>query len=152
MGKSRVIIENVPRNFLIIPVLFVAHIFYQIGVGYWLFELAGGVRESPNGGWTRLGGIDWAFGIPLSIPSNYLSTITNIGPCTWESGGWSLILMFGAWLLTAIATGQLIQKMVNREPRKFGKFYWRLLVVILGWVFVPVPVEMTMAYGFTVLC
>ena len=63
-----------------------------------------------------------------------------------------MLLLIFATTLTAIATGQLIQKIINKEKNRFGKYYWRLIIIILGWVFIPVPVEMTMAYEWTVLC
>lgn len=144
-------ISNEFRNFLIIPTLAIAHFFYHVGVGYALYDIIGGIQTSDSG-WTQLGGTDWAFGIPLFAPACQVLADTNVGPCSWEGGPWDVILLFGAWLLVAIASGQLIQKVVNKEPNKYGRFYWRLLVVILGWAFVPVPVEMTFVYGFTVLC
>jgi len=61
-------ISNSLRNIVFIPVLFIEHIFYELVVGHWLFGLAGGIREYPNGRWTELGGIDWAFETPLYVP------------------------------------------------------------------------------------
>ena len=143
---------NQIRNVFLIPLLFIGHIFYDYGVGYWLFGLAGGIRHYPNGRWTELGGIDWAFETPLYVPGSYLMAKHNIAPCTWTGGQWDLLLIIFATTITAIATGQLIQKIINKDKDKFGKFYWRLIIIILGWVFIPVPVNMTMAYEWTVLC
>lgn len=145
-------IDNLMRNVIIIPLLFIGHIFYELVVGHWLFRLAGGIREYPDGRWTELGGINWAFETPLYVPGSYLMAKSNIGPCMWNGGTWDLLLLITATTLTAIVTGQLIQKIINKESDKYGRYYWRLVVVLLGWVFIPVPVEMTMAYEFTVLC
>jgi hypothetical protein len=152
MTNTQIKISNQIRNLVLTPLLFIGHIFYDLGVGHWLFRLAGGIREYPNGRWTELGGIDWAFETPLYVPGSYLMAKHNIGPCMWDGGQWDLLLIIASTTLTAIATGQLIQKIINKDNNKFGKYYWRLIVVIFGWVFIPVPVEMTMAYEFTVLC
>lgn len=152
MKNKKYKMTNLIRNVVLIPLLFVGHIFYELGVGYWLFGIAGGIREYPNGRWTELGGIDWAFETPFYVPGSYLMAKSNIGPCMWNGEPWSLLLLIAATTLTAIVTGQLIQKVINKDINKFGKYYWRLIAVLLGWVFIPVPVEMTMAYEFTVLC
>ena len=152
MTESKIKISNLTRNSIFIPILIIGHIFYDLGIGHFLFKLAGGIRDYPDGRWTELGGIDWAFETPLYVPGSYLMAKSNIGPCMWEGGGWGLLLILCASVITAIATGQLIQKIINKEKNRFGKMYWRLIVVVLGWLFVPVPVEMTMTYEFTVLC
>ncbi len=151
MTRFRIKISNLFRNLVLIPILFVGHIVYDLGIGYWLFKLAGGVRVNPDG-WTALGGIDWAFETPLYVPGSYIMAKSNIGPCMWEGGTWALPLIVCASLVVAVVTGQLLQKIVNREKNKFGKMYWRLIVILLGWLFIPVPVEMTLTYEFTVLC
>ena len=145
-------ISNLVRNYILIPILFIGHIFYDLGLGNWLFQLVGGIRVSPNGGWTELGGIDWAFETPLYVPGSYLMAKSNIGPCMWKGGGWGLLLILFASLIIAIITGQLIQKIINKEENKLGRMYWRFIIFILGWLFIPVPIEMTMTYEFTVLC
>lgn len=145
-------LNNQMRNLIVIPLLFIGHIFYDLGVGHLLFGLAGGIREYPNGRWTELGGIDWAFETPLYVPGSYIMAKSNIGPCMWDGGQWGLLLIIAATILTAIVTGQLIQKIINKDRNKFGKYYWQLIFVLLGWIFIPVPVDMTMAYEFTVLC
>ncbi len=152
MTESRKKISKQTQNFVLIPILFVGHIFYDLGLGHWLFRLAGGIREYPNGRWTELGGINWAFETPFYVPGSYLMAKSNIGPCMWDGGAWGLILILFASVIIAFATGQLIRKIINKEENKFGEMYWRLVIVILGWIFIPVPVEMTMTYEFTVLC
>ena len=67
-------------------------------------------------------------------------------------GAGGLFLMVCASVFVAFAAGQMIQKTINKEREKFGILYWRPIVVLLGVVFIPVPVEMTMTYSFTVLC
>jgi hypothetical protein len=145
-------ISNLTRNIVLTPLLFVGHLFYELGIGHWLFGIAGGIREYPSGKWSELGGIDWAFETPLYMPGSYLLAKSNIGPCIWEGGYWGLLLLIVATTLTAILTGQLIQKAINRERNIVGKYYWRLIVVLLGWIFIPVPIELTLNYEFTVLC
>jgi len=140
------------RDVVIIPLLFIGHLAYELFVGHLLFKLAGGIREYPDGRWTELGGISWAFETPLYVPGSYLMAKSNIGPCMWDGGPWDLFLILAATTITAIFTGQLIFKTVNKDSDKFGKYYWRLFIVLLGWVFIPVPVEMTLTYEFTVLC
>ena len=152
MTNTQKKISNQTRKLVLTPLLFIGHIFYDLGLGHWLFGLAGGIKESPNGSWTELGGIDWAFETPLYVPGSYLMAKSNIGPCMWDGGSLGLLFILAATTITAIVTGQLIQKTINKDENKFGKYCWRVILVLLGWVFIPVPVEMTMAYEFTVLC
>jgi hypothetical protein len=152
MERNQYKVTSVFRNAIIIPLLFIGHLFYELIVGHFLFKLAGGIREYPNGRWTELGGINWAFETPLYTPGSFLMAKSNIGPCMWDGSPWGLLLIVIATTLTAIFTGQLIQKIINKDNDKFGRYYWRLVIVLLGWVFIPVPVEMTMTYEFTVLC
>ncbi len=122
-------------------------------VGHYLFRIAGGITFHPEEPvfTTHFGGINWAFETPLYVPGSYLMSQSNVGPCMWEGTKFHLFL-FLATTLTALATAQVIQKIANKEQNKFGKFYWRFAIILAGWVFIPVPVEMTMAYQFTVLC
>ena len=147
-------ISNFIRNLFLIPFLFAGHVIYELGVGYWLFGLAGGITYHPEEPIfkTHLGGIEWAFETLMYAPGSYLLAKSNIGPCMWDGESLSLPLLIIATALTAIATAQAIQKTINKDKNKFGKFYWRLIVMILGWVFIPLPVEMTLTYEFTVLC
>lgn len=154
MTNYKIKISNFVRNAFLIPFIFVGHFFYEVGIGYWLFGLAGGITYHPEEPVfkTHLGSINWAFETPLYIPGSYLMAKHNVAPCTWTGGQWDILLLLIATTLTAIATGQLIQKIINKDKNKFGEFYWRLIIIILDWVFIPVPVKMTMAYEWTVLC
>lgn len=152
IGRNKIKMTSIFRDVVIIPLLFIGHLAYELFVGNFLFRLAGGIREYPDGRWTELGGISWAFETPLYAPGSYLMAKSNIGHCMWDGAPWGLLLILIATTLIAIFTGQLIYKAVNKDNDKFGKYYWRLLIVLLGWVFIPVPVEMTLIYEFTVLC
>lgn len=145
-------LPNEIRNFILYPVIFIGHIFYDFGVGHWLFKIAGGIKEYPDGRWTQLGGIDWAFETPLYIPGSYTLSETNVATCAWEGGEWGLLLILIGSLITTISTGQIIQHILDKSVNKFGKYNWRLVAAILGWTFIPVPVTMTLTYSFTVLC
>ncbi len=127
------------------------HIFYDLGIGYLLFDLVGGVSTN-SAGWTKFGGISWAFETPIYIPGSYLWAQSNIGPCMWEPSIIKLFLPIFASLLFAITSAQFIQKLINKELNVLGRFYWRMIVMFLGLIFVPVPIEMSMVYEFTVLC
>lgn len=118
MTAQRQIISNSIRNFILFPFLWVGHLFYTLGIGHWLFGLAGGITSFPNGQWTRLGGINWAFEIPLFVPGSYFLTKSNIGPCMWDGSIWSFLFHGAASILIIIATGQLIQKVVNKDKIK----------------------------------
>jgi hypothetical protein len=144
LSGGSLIVSNRARNILLIPVLAIGHVFYDLGVGNWLFGIAGGIREYPNRRWTEFGGIDYAFETPLYVPGSYLMAANNVAPCAWKGGIWDLLLLVAATILTAIATGQLIQRIVNKDRNKLGKYNWRLIVIFLGWIFIPVPVDMTM--------
>lgn len=136
-----------------VPLLFIGHVLWNLFVGYWLFDLAGGIRPSfTPGGWTALGGIDRAWGTPLYIPGCHILTESNIGGCIWRGGEWGLPLLLMASLITAIATAQFMQALINKSERKLGVWYWRGVVMFLGWAFIPMPVKWTFAYQITVLC
>ena len=79
-------------------------------------------------------------------------TKSNIGPCIWRGGEWGLPLIAVASLLTAVVTAQFIQAWVNKDPSKLGRWYWRGVIMFLGWMFVPLPVKWVWAYQFIVLC
>jgi hypothetical protein len=80
----KVKISNLTRDIFLIPFLFIGHIFYDLGIGYWLFGLAGGITYHPEEPVfkTHLGSINWAFETPLYIPGSYLMAKSNVGPCT----------------------------------------------------------------------
>ena len=146
--------ERIPveiRNFILFPVIFIGHIFYEFGVGYWLFKLAGEIKESQYGDWIKIGGIDWAFETPIYITGSYYLSKANVGICAWEGEGWGVLFILIGSLLTALATSQIIQKKLDNKSNKFGKFKWRLIVALLGWIFIPLPERMTLIYTFT-LC
>lgn len=145
--------SNTVAYSLLAPLLFVLHIIWEFGIGYWLFGLAGGIRPSPTpGGWTELGGIDWAWGTILYIPGCDILTRTNIGGCIWDGGEWGPPLLIIASIVSAIVLAQVIQAFANEDHRKFGRGYWRAFILFVGWVFVPLPVEWVSAYQITVLC
>jgi hypothetical protein len=145
-------ISKAATNWFLAPVIFIVHFIYQCCAGEYLFELAGGIKRYTDGRWTEYGGIDWAWETPLYTPSCYWMAKNAIPGCVWTGGPWDLLSFLGVTVLIAIATAQVIQKVVNSESNIFGNYYWRLIVILLGWVFVPVPVEMALAYQFTVLC
>lgn len=139
------------KNLVLIPIIMVLHFIYQIMVGSWLFKLVGGVQEGAHGDWTRLGG-SVAFEIPLFIPSSSLLSMSNIGPCAWDAGLLEFFVYIITNLIVSFVTVQVLQKVFNKSQKIWGKYHWRLVVLILGWVFVPVPIEMSLVYNYTVLC
>ncbi len=146
-------ITNTVTYAVLVPLLFAVHVIWEAGVGYWLFGLAGGIRPSPNpGGWTELGGIDRAWGSILYAPGCAILTKANIGGCIWRGGEWGLPLIALASFITAIATAQFMQAWLNKQPHRLGTLHWRGVIMFLGWMFVPLPVEWVWAYQFIVLC
>ena len=139
-------------TFLMVIILAFLHPFYNAFVGYFLFDLAGGIRKLPSGA-QEMGGINWAFNTLFYVPGSYFMTQNNIGPCMWKSGwAYDVIFFVIGSFLTAYPTTLIIIGYLTKEKDKFGTFYWRLIVAVMGWIFIPVPVEMTLVYQFTVLC
>ncbi|MGQ1929095.1 hypothetical protein [Ornithobacterium rhinotracheale] len=139
------------RKLILIPIVMLLHFFYQILMGSWLLKIVGGVKEGAHDGWAQVGGTI-AFEIPLFIPSSSLISMSNIGPCAWDIGLLEVSVYIFTSFLIAFVTLQTLQKLINKGKNIFGDYYWRLIFLILGWVFIPVPIEMSLVYNYTVLC
>ena len=130
-------ISNPTRDVILVPVLFIFHFFYQFFAGGYLLS--------------ETNSIDWGWETPLYAPCFYWMSKNAVPACVLTHWPWDMLYFLGITFLITIATAQVIQKLVNMEPDILGKYYWRLIVMLLGWVFVPVPHEMTLFYQFTIM-
>lgn len=148
--KDSILMPNWWRNLLLIPTIFVVHIIYNAIFDFILFEITNSIRGI-NYDWFSFGGYDWSFATPLYALGTYLIYDSHIIGCIWD-GGWGLPLHIVASAFTAIVTAAIIQKYFNNENNIFGKYYWRLFLVIPCWIFIPVPLQMTLYFNFMILC
>lgn len=132
-------------------VLTVAHLAYNFKYGYLLFELEGGVTVAPKGshdgpidtsGWTVFGGIDETWENPIYLPG---------GVCFALGGGPIGILMdLAGSVVSGWASASLLWAVFAWKRPILGRYYWRLLLMIMAWGWVLVPVEFTLVYQWTV--
>jgi hypothetical protein len=123
-------------------ILAIGHFLYACQVGLLLYKLTGGIIESP-GGWTGYGGAKYAWTIPLYIPAVALCQ-TRLAPL----GG---ILILLVPVLTAYAASALAFDAVTLRKVSFGPARWRLVTLVLGLLWIPVPETLSYVYTYTVL-
>lgn len=130
----------------------IVHYFYACYVGYYLFEKVGGVQTRP-GGWTRYGGVDFAWTIPIHLPGTIAMAIAikyHQGP-----GDVFAVLAFCLFLAGSLLTSYVIasfaMSLMNRERINFGRYGWKVAVVVMGMSWVLVPVTWSFIYNVTVL-
>ena len=127
------------------PLLATAHLFYSWAVSLYLYRLAGGIAYS--GGWTQYGGAPFAWTIPLQLPGTFL--------LSWEKPAASTDMIAKALVLAAsIAVGysvaSLAAGLILKERLAPPYAYWRVLTIILGMIWIPVPETLAFVYYYTV--
>ncbi|MFO1107571.1 MAG: hypothetical protein U1E61_00150 [Bradyrhizobium sp.] len=127
------------------PLLGAVHLFfYSWPISLYLYELAGGIAHS--GGWTRYGGAHFAWTIPLQLPGTLL--------LSWGKVQWTDVI--GNFLVLAASIGvgysvaSLVAGLVLKKKAPPPYLDWRVLIIILGMIWVPVPETLAFVYYPTV--
>jgi len=138
-----------------------AHLLYNWYLGFRLFELRGGVQKMPNG-WTRFGGIDWAWTSPVYLPG---CVVFEVGDKLYRRnhprydspyppqlyGGIGMSLILAGSLVAGGAVASLILAALHRQRPVLGRWLWRVWLAVLCWGWVLVPVEVSWVYRWTVI-
>ena len=139
---------------LLILVLFFAHVFYNYSVAYWLFQKSGGVHKEADG-WTRFGGIEYAWTTPLYMPGCMIlhlgEKLHGLRSAAQPYGIIGVLLLLCASVVSSWTMAYVIIAVVLRKKQLFGAYYYRLVLAVAGWVWVFVPVEWTWVYQWTVI-
>ena len=147
---------NRVRAVLVVLTLALAfsHMLYNWHFGYRLFELRGGVQKGPSG-WNRFWGIDKAWTTPIYLPA---CVVFEMGdkfhgsrPAPQPYGFIGGLLILAGSLVAGFAVASLILAAILRQRPILGSCLWRLWLVIVGWGWVLVPVELSWVYRWTVI-
>ena len=127
------------------PLLATVHLFYSWAVSLYLYRLAGGIAHS--GGWTQYGGAPFAWTIPLQLPGTLLLS------CEEPVLSTDLIakaLVLAASIGVGYSAASLVASIVLKERRAPPYLDWRVLTIILGLIWIPVPETLAFVYYYTV--
>jgi hypothetical protein len=134
-------------------ILTFAHLLYAWWMSLVLYQCAGGIRKLPNG-WTGFGGASYAWTIPLQIPGALLARLGEhiFGPQNpGIFGPLSLLAIFAASMVTAYAITSLIVAAFRGDRPICGRHYWRVVVILLGMLWIPVREDWAEVYQYTVV-
>lgn len=119
-------------------------------VDYELYRLAGGVHEGI--GMTGYGGTEYAWVNALwALGSVAMGLADRGGAFSWLGGIGLLFILIGSLAAAYSLSSTLIRAVLRIRP-VFGRYRWRLWLLIAGWlIWIPVPAEYSVVYGWTVL-
>ena len=127
------------------PLLTVAHLFYSWAVSLYLYRLAGGVAYS--GGWTKFGGAAFAWTIPLQLPGTLLLSCEK--PVV-SSVITAKALVLAASIGVGYSVASLATSLILKDGLARPYADWRVLTIILGMIWIPVPETLAFVYYYTV--
>ena len=134
----------ITRTALTIP-LAVGHALYAWWLSMILYQASGGIRKQPSG-WTEFGGASHAWTIPLQLPG---TLVTRLGQWLYEPAVGTLLVL-AASVLTAYAIASLIVAFFSGRQPVFGRFYWRIVIILLGLLWIPVREDLAEVWQYTV--
>ena len=106
----------------------------------------GGIQQ--RGSWTSFGGTDFAPTVPIHVPAGIaffagIKTHVPTGPIA------IILLLAGSvtavWCVVSFGTA-----LFWRDRPIMGRYYWRVLGILLGWGWILVPAKMSWIYQWTV--
>jgi hypothetical protein len=127
------------------PLLGGLHLLYSTMVGLYLYQIAGGITHI--GKWTRYGGAQFAWTVPLELPGTVLLRFHEVGP--W-SDSLAKFLILAASLLTGYSAASLAVSFILKRERPQSFLDWRMLALGLGIIWIPVPETLAFVYYYTV--
>ena len=116
------------------------HFLYSCEVGLMLYRAAGGIR--PVGTWTEFGGAPFAWAIPLELPGTLLLRI-GIEPIG------ALLVLFSSAVAGYAFAALLVDRFVQHRW-VFGRWCWRVSVLVLALSWVPVQESYAWVFYHTV--
>jgi hypothetical protein len=141
---------------LTIP-LAIGHTLYAWWLSMILYHASGGIRKFPDG-WTQFGGAKIAWTIPLQLPGTLIQRFGQYlredrsdwhTPNTFDQIGTLLVL--AASVATAFAIVSLVFALFTRRQPVLGTYYWRLIVIALGMLWIPVREDFAEVWQYTVV-
>jgi hypothetical protein len=128
------------------PLLGTIHLFaYSWAVGLYLYQLMGGMAR--HGGWTEYGGIRFAWAIPLQLPGTLLLSWDKLGP---SAGIVAIALVLAASVGVGYSAASLTADFIGGQRRPRQYLDWRLMVIVPGIIWIPVPETLAFVYYYTV--
>jgi hypothetical protein len=116
------------------------HFLYSGQVGIVLYRAAGGIRTA--GAWTEYGGAPFAWAIPLELPGTFL---LHVGA---EALG--ALLVPSASVVAGYSFAALLVDRLARHRWVCGRYYWRVVVLVLALTWVPVRENYAWVFYHTV--
>ena len=128
------------------PLLGAIHLFvYSLYVSLYLYQLAGGITHI--GGWTQYGGAPFAWTIPLQLPGTLLLSRERLDPSVYTIAN---VLVLAASITVGYCAASLAASFIWKERRPPLYLDWRVLTIILGIIWIPVPEALAFVYYHTV--
>jgi len=128
------------------PLLGAIHLFvYSVPVSLYLYQIAGGITQV--GRWTQYGGAPFAWTIPLQLPGILLLSREKLGPSVYTIAN---VLVLAASIAFGYSVASLAASFILKEERPPLYLDWRVLVIILGTIWIPVPETLAFVYYHTV--
>jgi hypothetical protein len=127
------------------PLLAGVHLFYYWAGGLYLYWIAGGITQ--NGRWTRYGGAQFAWTIPLELPGTILLSshkLSSLGDSVAKA------LILAASLVTGYSAASLAVSFILKRERPRPYRDWRIWALVLAIVWIPVPETLALVYYYTV--
>jgi hypothetical protein len=129
------------------------HQLYSWWITLRLYELSGGIRKLPNA-WTEFGGAKFAWAIPLELPGSVILRLCQIyskSDCNGTTAGWiGISLMLLPSLIIAYLVAMILTRLLLKQPISLGRYYWRIIVIALGLLWIPVREDFAPVFQYTV--
>jgi hypothetical protein len=125
------------------------HLVYAFKGGYYLYGLSGGITQ--HGKWTQFGGSPYAWTIPIQLPGSAVMAIgLNIGHSPPLFGALGLLLELSGSVATSYAMASVLAAFMMGKRPNLGRYGWKVTVIVLGLIWIPVPENFASIYMFTV--
>jgi len=110
-----------------------------------------GFRVKQSNGWTRYGGSPYAWTIPLELPGTLLMRIGQTFHSVSILGIFGMITVLSASVITAYAVASCLFAAFSGKRLIWGPYHWRLVVIFLGLIWIPIREDWAEVYQYTVL-
>jgi hypothetical protein len=127
------------------------HFLYAWAGGLYLYKQSGGITQ--HGKWTRFGGAPYAWTIPIYLPgcAILIADENANGRHSQRWGGLGVLVLLLGSFITSYAIASSGVALVWRENSPWGRCRWRLIIIFLGLIWIPVPEWLAWVYQYTVI-